>query len=125
MMLWLIFEDPMTFPILKTGAVAQYPLERTVRFSTEAVRFLDGTQQRFRMYGNGLRRWVVKLDLLDEQELDAVISFVDQQEGSSFDFRDPVTGGTAAKCVISGESFEATLRGEMNGQATLSIEEIP
>ena len=68
-----------TFPVLKTGAVAQYPLERGVRFSTQAVRFMDGSRQRFRLYGPGLRRWTLKLDLLDEQELGAVISFVEQQ----------------------------------------------
>jgi hypothetical protein len=115
----------MTFPTLKTGAVAQYPLERTVQFSTEAVRFLDGSEQRFRLYGKGLRRWLVKLDLLDEQELDTVISFIDQQEGGSFEFTDPVFGSTVPKCIIAGEVFEATITGEMNGQATVWIEEIP
>ncbi len=32
-----------TFPVLKTGAAAQYPLDRGVRFSTQAVRFMDGS----------------------------------------------------------------------------------
>ena len=30
---------------------------------------MDGSQQRFPLYGVGLRRWTLKLDMLDEQEL--------------------------------------------------------
>ena len=81
-----------TFPILKTGAVAQYPLACGVRFSTQAVRFMDGSQQRFRLIGTGLRRWTMKLDLLDEQELGAVIAFVEQQGSAVFAFTDPADG---------------------------------
>jgi hypothetical protein len=82
----------MSFPVLKTGAVAQYPLARSVRFSTQAVRFLDGSQQKFRLYGSGLRRWTVKLDQLDETELSALIDFVDAQGGATFSFTDPGSG---------------------------------
>jgi len=114
----------ITFPALKTGAVAQYPLERGVRFSTQAVRFLDGSQQRFRMYGNGLRRWTVKLDLLDEQELGAVIDFIEALGSAVFAFIDPVSGTTASNCVISGEQFDATMTGEAKGQTTVMIEEV-
>lgn len=114
----------MTFPALKTGAVAQYPFERGVRFSTQAVRFLDGSQQRFRLYGNGLRRWTIKLDLLDEQELGAVIAFVEAQGSAVFAFIDPVSGATSSNCVISGEQFDATMTGEMMGQTAVLIEEI-
>ena len=113
-----------TFPVLKTGAVAQYPLDRGVRFSTQAVRFMDGSQQRFRLNGTGLRRWTLKLDQLDEQELGAVIAFVEQQGSAVFTFTDPVTGDSVATCMISGEQFDATMNGEMNGQTTIVIEEI-
>ncbi len=113
-----------TFPVLKTGAVAQYPLDRGVRFSTQAVRFMDGSRQRFRVYGAGLRRWTLKLDLLDEQELGAVIAFVEQQGSATFAFTDPVTGDNVATCVISGGQFDATMIREMSGQTTVVIEEI-
>lgn len=113
-----------TFPTLKTGAVAQYPLGRGVRYSTQAVRFLNGSQQKFRLYGVGLRRWTVKLDALDETELGAVISFVEQQGGAVFEFTDPVSGDTAAKCVIGGQRFNATMTREFDGQATILIEEV-
>jgi hypothetical protein len=113
------------FPVLKTGAVAQYPLGREVRFSTQAVRFLDGSQQRFRLYGNGLRRWIVNLDLLDAQELSAVIAFVELQGSDVFAFTDPFTGIVSARCAISGEQFDATMKNETSGQTMVVIEEIP
>jgi hypothetical protein len=113
-----------TFPALKTGAVAQYPLVRGVRYSTEAVRFMDGSQQRFRLSGAGLRRWTVKLDQLDETELGAVIAFVEQQQSATFSFTDPVTGDNVAPCAISGNLFSAGMTREMSGQASLVIEEI-
>jgi hypothetical protein len=114
-----------TFPILKTGAVAQYPLGRGVRYATQAVRFMDGSHQKFRLIGVGLRRWTLKLDLLDEQELGAVIAFVEQQGSATFAFTDPVTGDNVATCVISGPQFDATMTRERDGQTTVVIEEIP
>jgi hypothetical protein len=114
-----------TFPVLKTGAVAQYPLDRGVRYSTQSVRFMDGSQQKFRLIGVGLRRWTLKLDLLDEQELGAVIAFVEQQGSATFAFTDPVTGDNVATCMFSAQQFDATMNREMDGQTTVVIEEIP
>jgi hypothetical protein len=113
-----------SFPTLKTGAPAQYPLNRGVRYSTQAVRFMDGSRQRFRIYGPGLRKWTLKLDQLDEEELGAVIAFVEQQGSAPFAFTDPTTGTVASTCVISGSQFNATLTRELDGQTTVVIEEI-
>jgi hypothetical protein len=113
-----------TFPVLKTGAVAQYPLGRGVSFSTQAVRFMDGSQQRFRLIGVGLRRWTLKLDQLDEQELGAVIAFFEQQGSAAFAFTDPVTGDNVSTCMISGQQFDAAMNSEWSGQTTVVIEEI-
>jgi hypothetical protein len=114
-----------TFPTLKTGAVAQYPLDLSVRFHTQAVRFMDGSQQRYRIYGAGLRKWSVKLAQLDEQELGSLIAFAEQQRGTPFAFTDPVTGANVASCIISGQRFDAAMTDEMSAQATVLIEEIP
>lgn len=113
-----------SFPVLKTGAVAQYPLDYGVRFQTQSVRFMDGSRQRFRLYGTGLRRWTLKLDLLGGDEMAAVIAFVEQQGNAPFAFTDPATGAVASNCVISGEQLDATMNGEMRGQTTVVIEEI-
>ena len=114
-----------TFPNLKTGAVAQYPLERSVRFQTQSVKFLDGSQQRYRIYGAGLRRWSLSLDLLDEQELTSLVAFVEQQGSAAFTFTDPVTGENIARCVLAGDRVDAFLLDETRAGARLSIEEIP
>jgi phage-related protein len=113
-----------TFPTLKTGAVAQYPLAIATRYQTQAVKFLDGSQQRYRIIGTGLRTWTIALKLLDDQELSALIAFVEQQGGAVFSFTDPLTGVAAPQCVISGDKFDATVSGEMMAQATLVIEEV-
>jgi phage-related protein len=114
-----------TFPILKTGAVAQYPLVSCARYSTQSVRFMDGSRQRFRLIGTGLRQWSIQLDQLDEQELGAVIAFVEQQGGASFAFTDPLTGDNVSGCIISGDKFDAGMKREIDGHASLVIEEIP
>ena len=114
-----------TFPNLRTGAVAQYPLDRTVGFQTESVRFLDGSRQNFRVRKAGLRGWTINLSLLDEQELASVIAFAEAQGSTPFAFSDPVTGDIVAACVLSGQSLDVAIADEMNAQATVSIEEIP
>lgn len=113
-----------SFPVLKTGAAAQYPLDYGVRFSTQAVRFMDGGQQRFQLYGAGLRRWTLKLDLLGEDELAAVITFVEQQGSAPFAFTDPATGAIASNCILAGQQLDVSMKGEMRGQTTVVIEEI-
>jgi hypothetical protein len=114
-----------TFPtLLKTGAVAQYPLSRTVSLSTQSVQFLDGSQQTYQLSGAGLRSWALKLDLLDEAELSAVIAFAESIGTGTFSFTNPVTGEIAAKCVIASEQLTTSLVNELDGQATLGIEEV-
>jgi hypothetical protein len=113
------------FPILlKTGAVAQLPLARATKFVTQSVRFLDGSRQTYSITGAGLRRWELRLDRLDEGELAAVMAFAEEVGTGSFSFTDPATGETAGKCVISGWLVATTLAGELDGAATLGIEEV-
>jgi len=54
-----------------------------------------------------------------------VTAFVEQQCLAPFTFTDPVTGQTAARCIIAGQRMDAAMMQEENGQATLIIEEIP
>ena len=114
-----------TFPmLLKTGAIAQYPLSRVSSVATQAVQFLDGSQQTYQLSGAGLRSWSLNLDLLDETELAAIVAFAEQIGTGTFSFTNPVTGETAAKCVLSGEQLETSLVDELSGKATLGIEEV-
>lgn len=113
-----------TFPVLKTGAAAQYPLGFGVRFATQGVWFLDGSQQKYPLMANGLRRWTINLDLLDERELGAVIAFVEQQGSAVFSFTDPLTGSVASNCILAGDKFDATVGRALTGKTTVVIEEI-
>jgi len=71
-----------------------------------------------------LRSWVLRLDLLDETEVSAVIAFAEQIGTGTFSFTNPVTGETAAKCVIADEQLATSLVNELHGIVTLGIEEV-
>lgn len=114
-----------TFPILKTGAVAQYPATRWVRFANQALRFVDGTEQRYRDGGGALHRWQIALDLLEESELAAMEEFFRAMGGvfETFAFTDPWDGAVYPTCELEGDDFELVVRGEMRGGAVLVVSE--
>lgn len=114
-----------TFPQLRTDAVMQYPAERELRFTNQVLRFVDGSEQRYRGFGATLRRWVVRLDLLDEAEEAALSEFFTANQGGfgSFAFTDPWDGTEYADCSLEGDEFAAQWNGEMRAQAALIIRE--
>ena len=63
------------FPVLSTGAVTQYPAACAYGRLGQAIRFLDGSGQRFIARGPMLRRWLISLDLLNELELSQIEQF--------------------------------------------------
>jgi phage-related protein len=113
------------FPTLKTEAVMQYPAQKSINFSTAVVRFVDGSEQRFRQYQTALHRWVVKLDLLDETELQRLRAFFRTQSGASgsFAFTDPWDGTRYPHCSFEGDLMKDTLLDEAHGATSLSIRE--
>ena len=115
----------ITFPLLKTGAVAQYPAQRTVSKSTWIGRFVDGSEQRFRNEATGLHRWVVRLSLLTEAEAVAIREFVDNTSGAfeSFTFTDPWDGSVYSNCSLESDSAAIEWIGENNARTTLVIRE--
>jgi hypothetical protein len=113
-----------TFPMMKTGAQVQYPLETSSRFLTQSVEFLDGSRQSFSLQGRALRSWSIRLDLLDDQELSAVAGFVAQTCSGTFLFTDPVSGEASIKCILGADGFQTTSLEEMRGLATLVIREV-
>jgi hypothetical protein len=90
------------FPLLKTGAVMQYPARRTTRYSTQVMWFVDGGEQRYREYGGPLRRWVIELAALDDEEMEAMEAFFVREQGSygSFSFVDPWDGEAYPDCSL-------------------------
>ena len=111
------------FPTLKTGAVMQYPAQRTLHYNTDAIRFVDGTEQRFRDNAVVLHQWTIQLDLLDESELAAFDQFFVTNQGrfGSFSFTDPWDGTVYPNCSLAADAFGFQLRGEMRGKTTLTI----
>lgn len=114
-----------TLPLLKTGAVTQYPAVNTIRFSSHVIRFVDGLEQRYRDFPSPLRSWVIRLDLLDETEMKAMEEFFASRKGQSgsFTFVDPQSQTTFPDCSLAGDDFEFELEGEMRGKTTLIVRE--
>lgn len=116
---------PATFPTLKTGAVTQYPSTKKTQYSSFVVRFLDGSDQRYREYSAPLRRWTIQLDMLDEAELNALDHFFTTQQGrfETFSFVDPWTQSTVPSCTVEQDSLDYELSGEMRGSSSLVVVE--
>lgn len=113
------------FPTLKTGAVTQYPSRRSVQFSTVALQFLDGTEQRFRGYRGPLHEWVIQLSQLDQSELQHLQEFFRELDGQaeSFAFTDPWDATTYASCSFSKDDMTVVAAGEWNASTALTIQE--
>lgn len=115
----------MTFPVLKTGAVMQYPGAKELRVATDVLRFVDGGEQRYRDFAASLRRWVIRLKLLDEGELAALEGFFEDCQGAfgSFVFTDPWDGSEYPDCSLEADSMELVLEGELRGGTSLVVRE--
>lgn len=113
------------FPALKTGAVAQYPSIRERAFSTQVFRFLDGNEQRFPGYGQPLRQWMIRLELLDEVELDTLTQFFESAGGRAgrFSFTDPWDGTAYSNCSFDGDELVVEYRGVGRGEAAVVVRE--
>jgi len=113
------------FPTLKTGAVLQYPAQRWNRFSTKVLRFVDGSEQRFKNYQTPLRRWVIRLDLLDQTELHALREFFRTQNGAaaSFSFTDPWDSTTYSTCSLASDEISEELQDELKCKTSLTVQE--
>ncbi|MBL8237076.1 MAG: DUF2460 domain-containing protein [Bryobacterales bacterium] len=111
------------FPRLKTGAVAQYPAQRTTRFSTQVMRFVDGSEQRFREFGGPLRRWIVQLTMLDEEEMDAMEAFFLAEQGGygTFTFVDPWDETEYTGCSLENPDVYFDFTGFHDGRTRLVV----
>ncbi len=113
------------FPRLKTGAVMQYPAGRSVEYATQVYRFVDGSEQRYRERGAALRRWVIRLELLDETELQSLQEFFASVEGrlGSVSFTDPWDDVTYEDCSLESDEMAVEVSGETRSQTVLVVRE--
>jgi hypothetical protein len=114
-----------TFPTLKTGAVAQYPATKTSRFQNQILRFIDGTDQRYRDSAGPLHTWEIHLERLDEAEMANMETFFADNQGSfgSFTFTDPWDGQVHSNCSLATDSLGLVLSNEMQGGVVLKVVE--
>lgn len=113
------------FPVLRTGAVAQYGSGRMTSFRTQVIRFLDGTEQSYRLRGSGQRRWLVRADFLDEGELGQLEQFFQEQQAVAghFEFEDPEDGHIYTDCSFESDELRLTQSGPQGGTLQLIIRE--
>jgi hypothetical protein len=114
-----------TFPKLKTEAVAQYPATRGLRMRNQALRFVDGSEQRYRACAGVLHRWEIKLKALDEGEMAAIEEFFADAQGrfASFEFTDPWDGKVYANCSLEADEVTLASAGEMQGSTAVTVVE--
>ena len=91
------------FPVLSSGAVAQYPVTVVSRQNAQVIRFMDGSDQRFLMQRQPLRQWQIRLNLLNETEIQQLEAFFTDASGdySTFVFPDPVSGNSVPNCRLA------------------------
>src|SRR5215470_1847073 len=115
----------VSFPLLKTSAVAQYPAQRSLYFRNQVLRFVDGAEQRYRDSAGAMHRWVIRLEQLDEGEAAALDLFLAANQGAfgSFAFTDPWDGHVYPNCSLAGDGLDVTVLGEMQGRTGLIVVE--
>ena len=112
-----------TFPLLNSGAVAQYPTAVVTGQNVQAIRFLDGSDQRYLQQGRQLRSWQIKLTLLNEEEIARLEAFFVAQQGdyAPFSFPDPFSGAVVTNCRLGAPGMESTYVGVDTGEMTLWV----
>jgi len=115
----------MQFPRLRTGAVMQYPAARGLSFATQVARFVDGGEQRHRESAGGLRRWIVRFDLLSEAEMATIEGFFRSQQGAAgtFSFQDPSDAVTYTNCSFENDEAHLEFLGPQRARAMLVVRE--
>src|SRR5450759_746401 len=112
-----------TFPKLKTTAIAQYPVARREQFQNQTVRFVDGSEQRYRDSGGARLEWEIQFSLLDEGELAAIEEFFLANQGAfgSFSFTDPWDGQVYDDCSAGADELALVTVAEMRGGTKLTV----
>jgi hypothetical protein len=114
-----------TFPFLKSGALAQHPVARSVARRTKVIEFIDGQEQRFRLTGRDRHRWVIDLAALTDEETETLRQFFSEVEGpaGTFTFVDPLSGTEYSNCRFGHESLEINTSQPGQSRVTIIIRE--
>ena len=112
----------LTFPLLTSGVVTQYPTQKTQSYSNQVLSFLDGSEQRYRI-ATSLHRWLIRLELLAEAELNALEIFFAEAQGSfdDFAFPDPISAVTYPSCHLDSDTLECIYEGGLRGRTSVIV----
>lgn len=113
------------FPLLSSGAVAQYPTGFMIGQAAQVIRFLDGSDQRYLTQGRTYRQWQIRLDLLNDIEIAQLEAFFTAQEGdfSTFVFPDPISGDDVPNCRLAAPGLVSAYVGVDISSASLIVME--
>ena len=117
--------DGLQLAGFQVSITGRFWLSTEAQYSSFVVRFLDGTDQRYRQYSTPLRRWIINLELLDESELNTLEQFFIAQGGrfATFTFIDPWTQTSFPNCSIDQDILDYQLSGESQGAMKLIVGE--
>jgi hypothetical protein len=96
-----------------------------VRFQNQALRFVDGAEQRYRDSSGAIHEWEILLEQLDEGEMGALEAFFAANRGSygGFEFTDPWDGRAYPDCSLGSDDADFSSVAEMRGRTVLRIRE--
>jgi phage-related protein len=111
------------FPKLKTNAITQYPVARREQFQNQTVRFVDGSEQRYRDSAGARLEWDIQLSQLDEGELAEMEEFFLASQGAFgiFSFTDPWDGHNYDNCSVAADALALVTVAEMRGSTKLTV----
>ncbi len=111
------------FPLLSSGAVTQYPSGLTSAHNVKVIRFLDGSDQRYLMQKGILRQWQIRLDLLNETEIQQIEAFFTDIQGDYglFTFPDPFSGTMVPLCRLGAPGLVSEYLGVDNGATSFWV----
>ena len=111
------------FPLVGGHAVAQYPSSRVAESSTSVLRYVDGSEQRFRNRATPSTGWAIRLSDVRTEELFAIEQFFVSQQGKygSFSFTDPWDGTEYPDCSFDIATLHADTFAEGRSTTTLII----
>ena len=106
--------------------MVQYPFRRSLIQNVQTVSFVDGSEQRCAT-SQVRHEWTIQLGLIDEQEFNALETFVEQQQGEAgtFAFTDPADGTLYSNCSLAIVSLSGKFQAPARIEAQLIVRENP
>ena len=103
----------------------QYPADRMRAYTTRVFKFVDGAEQRYREQSTPTKRWIIRLDLLSDEEANGVEQFCIGCQGrfGSFSFTDPWDNTEHVDCSLDNDVLTVEQTGESHTQIVLIVRE--